>query len=431
MKYLAVVVMLGLAAAAFLLPGSEDSEFGTAPGTETPPVSICPVVEAGGRTTDIAVLSSINGTGRISTFSAGDATGTLDFRTGGSGSVVVAASEAGAIGQAGALVEMPSETTASGVSISGEGSRAAESCADIPTGQSFISGGTTASGASFEVQLLNPYAGEAVLEMTVTSDAGIESDERFESVIVPPLSTLPLNLTDIIPGREDISVNIETLRGSVLAVGRQTLDGETAVWRAVEPGLDWWLPVPEGGGLKQMRLATPSNAPVEYQVDVYGLSGEVESYQEAFESGTLEARGQTRVGLAAITGRAFGVHVTSTGPLVATLWIDSPTGGTAATTASPVDAPVWLLPGALAPPGGSGSLVILNSSVDDVDVSVRSLRETSLERSFDLAAEQVLTVPLVAAEGYRVEATGPVIALWVSEIGGAGTAALGIPIQDG
>lgn len=430
MKYVVVAVMFGLALAAALLPAPDETDFGSTPGTEMPPVSICPIVAGGGRTTDIAILSSVNGAGRISTFSAGTETGSLDFRTGGSGSVIVPAADAGAIGVSGALIEMPSETTVAGIRISGAESRGAEACGDIPTGQSFLAGGTTAGGAVFEIQLLNPYAGESVLDLTVTSDAGIESNERFDSVIVPPLSTLTLNLAEIIPGREAISVNIETLRGSALAVGRQTIDGEIAIWRAVEPGLDWWLPVPEGDGTKQLLIATPSNAPIDYQVDLYQPGAEAETYQEAYETGTIDSRGQTRLGLAAITPEAIGVHVSATGPVVAALWVDSETG-MAATTASPVDAPVWLLPGAFSPPGGSGSLVVLNSGVDDVTVNVRSLEENSVARNFELAADRVLTVPLVAADGYRVESTGPVVALWTSELGGAGTAAIGIPIQDG
>lgn len=430
MRYAAVVVMFGLAVAAALLPVPDEAEFGATPGTEMPPVSICPIVAGGGRATDIAILSSVNGAGRISTFSAGSETGSLDFRTGGSGSVIVPATDAGAIGVSGALIEMPSETTVAGVRVSGAEARAAEACADIPTGQSFLSGGSTAAGAVFEIQLLNPYAGEAVLDLTVTSDAGIESNERFDSVIVPPLSTLTLNLAEIIPGREMIAVNIETLRGSALAVGRQTIDGETALWRAVEPGLDWWLPVPGGAGTKQLIIATPSNAPIDYQVDLYQPGADDETYQESFETGTLDARGQTRVDLAAITPEAVGIHVSSTGPVVAALWVDSETG-MAATTASPVDAPVWLLPGAFSPPGGSGFVVVLNSGVDDVTVNVRSLQETSLVRNFEVPADRVLTVPLVAADGYRVESTGPVVALWTSEIGGASTASIGIPIQDG
>ncbi len=430
MRYVAAVVMLGLGAASLILPATEEAGYGPEPGTLVPPVSICPVVEAAERTTDIAVLSSINGPGRISTFSAGSETGSLDFRTGGSGSVVVSAAEAGGIGVSGALIEMPSETTASAVLTSGPDSRAAETCAEIPAGESFISGGSTASGARFVVELLNPYAGEAVLDLTVTSDAGIESDDRFDSVIVPPLSTLSVSISDIIPGREDISVYIETLRGSALAVGRQDLEGESSVWRAVAPGQDWWLPVPEGVGSKQLLISTPSNAPIDYQVDLYGLAGDVESYQESFVSGSLEARSLTQIDLTAISPDAVGVRVIGTGPLVATLWMEDEQG-VATTTASPVDAPTWLLPGASTPPGGSGSLVVLNSGVDDVTVSVRSLQEISLTRDFDLQAERVLTVPLVAADGYRVESTGPVVVLWTSEIGEARTLAGGIPIQDG
>lgn len=430
MRFAAVIVMFGLAVAATLLPAPDSADFDPSPGTAMPPVSICPIVAGGGRTTDIAILSSINGTGRISTFSAGNETGSLDFRTGGSGSVVVPAAEAGAIGVSGALIEMPSETTVSGVRISGAEARAAEACGDIPTGQSFLSGGSTAGEAVFEIQLLNPYAGEAVLDLTVTSDAGIESNERFDSVIVPPLSTLSLNLADIIPGRESISVNVETLRGSALAVGRQTIDGEIAVWRAVEPGQDWWLPVPPGEGTKQLLIATPSNAPVDYQVDLYQPGAEGDTYQESYETGTLDARGRTGIELAAITPEALGIRVISTGPVVASLWVDSG-AGMSATTASSVDAPVWLLPGAFAPPGGSGSIVVFNSGVDDVTVNVRSLQENSLARNFELPSERVLTVPLVAADGYRVESTGPVVALWTSELGGASTAAIGIPVQDG
>ncbi len=142
---------------------------------------------------------------------------------------------------------------------------------------------------------------------------------------------------------------METSRGSALAVGRQTTEGETAIWRAVEAGQDWWLPVPVGGAVKQMLLATPSASEVEYQVDFYGPDG----FVEALESGVLPARGEVRVDLAAITESSAGLRVISTGPVVPLLWMDS-AAGMAATTASAVDAPLWLLPGASGPAGGVG-----------------------------------------------------------------------------
>ncbi|MFZ0013421.1 MAG: hypothetical protein WAL25_04825, partial [Acidimicrobiia bacterium] len=158
--------MFALAGAVWLLPAPEPAVHGPNPGSEVPPVSICPVVAAAGRSTQISVLSSVNGQGRVSTFAAGEETGSLDFRTGGSGSVTLDAEEAGGLGVSGALIEMPSEATASGVLISGDAVRAAESCADTPTDEAFLSGGSTAGANTFELQLLNPYAGEASVQLT-------------------------------------------------------------------------------------------------------------------------------------------------------------------------------------------------------------------------------------------------------------------------
>jgi hypothetical protein len=243
---------------------------------------------------------------------------------------------------------------------------------------------------------------------------------------VPALSAITLELTEIIPGRESISVYLETTKGAVLAVGRQTIEGRTAMWRAVEPGLDWWIPVPEGGATKQLRIATPEGVEVEYQIDFYGPDG----FVAAFDSGVIGPRGRVSFPIADVTEEAVGIRVISTGPVVPTLWIDSP-AGLAATAASPVDAPLWLLPGAQGPPSGSGSIVILNSGLEPVLVNVRTQREDSVVRDFEVAAEGILVVDLVAADGYRVEASGPVVAMWVSQLQGAGTAAMGIPIQDG
>lgn len=426
MRYVAIFLMVLLAVAAVVLPTPAAEEYGDVPATEIPPVAICPLAETAGETTDVSVLSSISGQGRLSTFAAGDETGATDFRTGSAGSVVIPAADAGAVGFAGGLVEMPSEGTAAGVTFRGGGSLASEACADIPTGNSFITGGSTASGAVFQLQLLNPYAGEAIVDLTVTTDAGIESDEQFDGVIVPALSTRTLNFADIIGGRERISVDIETTTGAVLAFGRQTNEGRTALWRAVEPGQDWWIPAPEGGGTKQLRIGSPNASEVEYQVDLYGPDGFVEGHA----GGVIGPRGRVTVPMAGVTSQALAMRVVTTAPVVPTLWIDSPEG-LAATSGSQVDAPAWFLPGASLSPGGSASIVILNSGLDPVSVSVWPLGPNSLSRSFELDAEGLLVVDIVEADGYRVEASGPVVAMWASSLDAAGSVAIGIPVLDG
>jgi hypothetical protein len=426
MKYVVVVAIAALGLAGMLLPATEPVTADAVPASELPPVAICPVVEVGERHTNLSVLSSVNGAGRLSTFSAGEVTGSLDFRTGGTGAVTVAAAEANAVGVSGGLIEMPSDATAAAALITSPELRAAESCADIPSGQTFISGGSTVSGSLFEIQLINPYAGEATVDLTVTTETGIESDHRFDAVIVPPLSTITRDLTQIIPGREQISVRVDTTRGSVLTFGRQTTDGASALWRAVPAGQEWLLPVPPGGPLKRMIIATPENAEIEYQVDLFGPDG----YVEGHATGVLEPRGLALVPLAAVSDGAFGVRVIATGPVVASLWMSSDQT-LASTTASQVEAPVWLLPGASSPPGGSGSLVILNAGIETATVNIRTLGDQAVVRSVDVAAEGVLVEDLVAAAGYRVEASSPVVAMWTSNLGGEGTAATGIPLQDG
>jgi Family of unknown function (DUF5719) len=424
-RLIAAAAMTVLGLVAILLPTPEPPAPGAETGLETPPISVCPVVEAGDEHSMLSVLSSINGEGRVSTFAAGNETGATEFSTGASGSVTIPADDVSAVGFTGALIEMPSETTASGVTVAGPSGFAAESCADTPSGQAVISGGSTANDGSFRLLLLNPYAGEATVELTVSTETGLESDSRFNSVIVPALSTIPIDMNAIIPERETISVTVTTTRGSVLVAGRQISAGRSAVWRAVEPGVDWWLPAP-AGETKQLLITNPSASEVQYQLDFYGPDGFVESLQ----SGVIGGRAEVRLPLAELSPEAIGVRVIASEPVVSTLWVDS-AESLAATTASQVDAPSWLLPGARGPAGGAGNVVVLNTGLEAVTVTIRSLKEQSLVRDFELAAEDVLVTGLVEADGYRIEASGPVVALWTAQTGGDGSVALGIPLQDG
>lgn len=425
MRYIAAAVMVALGLTAILVPPAEAPTPGVETGLESPPISVCPVVETANRHSALSILSSIDGEGRISSFAAGSETGALEFRTGGSGSVTLQAADVGAVDFTGTLIEMPSETTASGVTVTGGAGFAAESCADTPSGLALISGGSTADG-SFQILLLNPYAGEAIVDMVVATETGLESDARFSSVVVPAHSRINMDMTDIIPGRERISVTMTTTRGSVLAAGLQAIGNRTALWRAVEPGVDWWLPTPAGGESKQLLITNPSASQVQYQLDFYGPDGLV----ELMADGILEPHGEVRIPLTEQTTDAVGYRVIAAEPVVSTLWVDS-AEGLAATTGSQMEAPTWLLPGARGPAGGAGRAVVLNSGLDGVTVTVRSLKEESLVRDFELAAEDVLVVNLVEANGYRIEATGPVVALWTAQSEGDGSAAVGIPLQDG
>ncbi len=426
MKYVSLMIGLTLAVGVLLTPAPDAPEPGPAAGVEEPPVAVCAIEEGSGRTTEVVILSTVNGPTRLTLFASGESAGSISQPTGASGSVMIPVVDVAAVGTVGGLVELPISSSAAGVIVTGAESMSAESCADVPTRQSFISGASTIGGHAFELHLMNPYAGQAVVELVVRSDAGIESNDRFESVVVPARSSTVVDFTELIPGRETLSITVETVKGSVIAVGRQSIDDESAVWNAVEGSQDWFLPIPAGGGSKRLLIATPSEVEVEYQIDYYGPEG----LEEVYAEGTLSPRGQDSFDLAAITEEAAGVRVISTGPVVPTLWINSDSG-LGITTASAVEAARWFLPGAGAIVGGRASVVILSVGIDEAVVSVRSLRAGSLVRAINLPADSVVEIALETADGYLIESTGPIVAMWVTRRVGAGIAAMGVPILDG
>ncbi len=426
MKYASLIVGLALAVGVFVIPAPDAPEPGPAAGVVEPPVAVCAIEEGSGRTTEVVILSTIDGATLLTLFASGEPAGSIGQPTGASGSVIIPVVDVAAVGTVGGLVELPISSSAAGVIVTGAESMSAESCADVPTRQSFITGASTIGGHAFELHLMNPYAGQAVVELVVRSDAGIESNDRFEAVVVPARSSTVVDFTELIPGRETLSIAVETVKGSVMTVGRQSIGHESAVWKAVEGSQDWFLPVPQGGGSKRLLIATPSDTEVEYQIDYYGPEG----LEEVYAEGTLSPRGQDSFDLAAITEEAVGVRIISTGPVVPTLWMNSESG-LGITTASAVEAARWFLPGAGAIVGGRASVVILSVGIDEAVVSVRSLRAESLVRAINLPADSVIEIALETADGYLIESTGPIVAMWVTRSDGVGIAAMGVPILDG
>lgn len=422
--WVAVVIALGLAAA--LLPPSDSPTAGEAPGLESPPVAVCPLVEVGDRSTRVDVASLVEGDGRMIAFSAGSILGEAEFSISTEGSTSVAGRDSGAIASSGGLLEFPDVNSAAAVRVEGETSRAAESCVGAPSEQALLGGGATSGVSGFEVLLVNPYSAEAVADLAVVSESGLESDSRFEGIIVPASSTRTIDMGVIVPGRDQLSVTVETRRGALIGYGLIRSEGQQAIWRAVAPAQDWWLPVPAGEGPKLITVSSSLAADLEYQVDLYGPEG----FQEGFATGILTPRGQFQLDLGELSNDAMAVRVSASSPVVTTLFMRS-NGGYGITSGSPVDALTWLLPAAGAGAGGTGQLVLLNSGVDVVEVEVRALTLGASTDTLQLAAEQVAVLAMTEVTGYRVDASGPLVALWLDEVPGDSALAIGTPLNDG
>jgi hypothetical protein len=425
MRLLGVALVTALAAGAYLMPAPEAPGPGPAPGVEEPAVAVCAVEEGAGRTTEISVLSTVDGPSSVTLFTGGGTAGSIGQETGASGSIVVPVVDVAAVGTVGGLVEMPNARSAAGAVVFGSESLSAEACGTAPEPLTLITGGSTASGKTFVLHLMNPYAGEAIVELDVRSEAGAESNDRFETVIVPSLSSTFVDFTDLIPGREAISVTIETVTGRVMAVGRGGNARGSAVWRATAPTQDWFIPIPAGPGPKELVIATSSDSEVAFQVDIYGPAG----FEEGFISDTLPSRGRSTIDLAGISAEAMGVRIVAAGPLVPVLLIDSEEG-LAATTGSPVSASRWFIPGASSVEGGWSTVVVLNVGIEDGSVTFRPLREGTSTRTIDVESDAIVEIGLESADGYLIESTSPVAVLWSAQREGGVLLTTGVPIFD-
>jgi hypothetical protein len=243
---------------------------------------------------------------------------------------------------------------------------------------------------------------------------------------VPSRSSTLVDLSEITPGRERLSVVVETESGRVIAVARQSGVADAAIWNGVAPATDWLIPIPTGGVPARVLVGNPSGLDIEYQVDIYGPGG----LEEAAIADVIPPGGQASIDLAGLEPVTRAVRVVSAGPVVAQLWSEDESA--LGVTTGAVEASVrWLLPGSLAAGVESGRIVILNPGLEDARVTIRSLRQASSQRTLSVPAESVVELVLEAADGFSIESNAPVVALLAATGSAGGALSMGVPISDG
>jgi hypothetical protein len=388
-------------------------------------MAVCAVEEGSGRSTNIAVASTVDGSGTLTAFAAGSAVGSHDFATE-SGASSIAVADIAAVGVGGALLELPATASAAAAVVVGADSLSVDTCPAASGPDLILGGASTLSDQRFEVQLMNPYAGEAIVDIVVQSDAGLESSTELDSVIVPARATKVVNLAEILPGREWMTVAIEVETGGVLAVGRLGIGNDSAVWDAVAPAQEWFIPTPHGLESRQVVIAA-RDSDVEYQVDFYGPDGVV----EALETGQITARSQAIVDIGAMTPVASAIRVVTTAPVGAFLRITNDTA-VALASGAPTSASGLLVPGAGSIPGASGWIAVLNPGLEDVTIEVTTLRNVPETVTVGVPAGEVVEVVVSAdpALGYLISGDGPLVASWSTAIGGSIGVGMAAPIPD-
>lgn len=430
MKRLLVVVVAGLlVAAALMVPTPRPPESGPLPDLAEPRFAVCLVEEGAGRSSEISIASFDAGGAQTDLYSNGRLVGSLGQTIPERGSSVIPVVDITAVGTVVGMVELPSSAGGAATLTRGTGSLAAEGCVSGAPTDSYLAGGNTVGGGDFDVYLMNPFAVDAAVRLAVSSEVGSESNSRFESITVLARSFVVIEMRQLIPGREDIRVNVETLGGRVVSFARQASDGLAAVWAGSEMATDWYLPLPGSG--EQVRIGSPAGPDVEYQVDVYGESGTI----AAVLTGLIPANGEFVFNPADHASEELGpvraVRVITNSPSVTTLQLrgEGRFGVTAGATSA---SRRWVAPGSLeappppesdgeseVPPLPAGRLVILNPGIEDAFVVVSPSGPSGAAIELTVPAEGVAQFDFGTADAHFIESDMPVVVLWVAGDGDA------------
>lgn len=424
MKWISPVVVLLLGIAIIFLSAPTSPSPNAAPGIDPPPVAVCAVNESSSRTTKVAVASTVAGPGELTVFAGGSAVGSAPFATGTSGSSTIPIFDISAVGKAGALIEFPTADSAAATVSAGAEAVAAEVCSRVPNRQVVIGGATTIEDRQLEIQLMNPYSAEAVVDIVATSESGRESNDGLNTITVPPQTSILVDIDSLLPGRESLVLVVQASRGSVVAVAREEKHDDSAVWRAVAPSENWLVAIPTYAGLREVIIASSAPADVEYQIDVYGPEGlEVEAID-----GVITGGSQNVIDVSTISPGAVALRVVATSPIGVFSRFSTPTG-LALTTGSPAEAAEWLLPGAGSIPG-IGRVVMVNVGLEAAEVTVAELREISNSNVIIVQPAQVIEVPLDGnlSDGVSLLSDGLIVPMWISETPTAVAASAGAPL---
>ncbi len=427
MKWITPIVMVVFGVAAILLPAPEPPSAGLEPGTSSPPVAVCATDESGTRSTDLSVLSTVAGSGDITIFSGGGTVGSGEFVTGTSGSVTVPVGDVAAVGRAASLIEFPAVDSSAAAVTVGATAVSAETCSRVPDRQVVIGAGSTIEDRIFQLQLMNPYSAEAVADITAFSESGRESNDSLQSVVIPPRSSVVVDIGLILPGRESLVLVVDATRGSVVTSVQGEIAADSAVWKAVPPEPIWYLPVPVYSGTRDVVIANPTAAAVAYQIDVFGPNGLEE---EALE-GTISAEGQEIIDVKSISPAALAVRVVAEAPVAVFGRFETPSA-LGIGNAAPAPASEWLLPGAGTRDGRVARLVLVNVGVEETDATVTELRQRSRSRVFTLAPGEVIEVVLdePATDGVSISSDGQLVPFWFTQLGDSIAVSSGFTLGD-
>ncbi len=308
----------------------------------------------------------------------------------------------------GAVVDMDAGSVAVSQEISSSPGWSATPCATAGSAAWYFATGFTMANAGVELSLLNPYPSESVVDLSFTTNQGLETPEEFQGLVVPGDGMLSVNLGDHLRRRQAIATTVTARTGRVvawktswvlkpqpgavlagttaasspLADPSWPVPGVTATLGISSPGTSWtWPDGMAGNGVaEQYLIYNPGPNTADVRLSIGLAEGQAEPFDLSvgpYQVQAVVSEQQVRIP----AGVAHSAVLVSTNgiPVVAERWISagapSAWEGIGELPGGQIAAGNWLVPDIRAGPYRHAVLVLYNPGAVPVQATVSSLRQ--------------------------------------------------------
>ncbi|MBV8949839.1 MAG: hypothetical protein JOZ99_03115 [Actinobacteria bacterium] len=153
-------------------------------------------------------------------------------------------------------------------------------CARQAAGSWYLAAGTTVKGAQQWLSLFDPFADDAIVDVTFLTDAGPQAPQALQGLVVPRRTKIDVSVHDNVPRQGIVAAQVHARIGRVVAEQVMLFDGSNGqtgmslALGAPSLALDWYAPAGiVVGGTDRMIVANPGDNAATVTVDVV-LDGE-------------------------------------------------------------------------------------------------------------------------------------------------------------
>ena len=435
-----LVVMVGAAAAGFLVPRPADAPDPLAgliiekPGLTSPTEAglwYCAWAQSNASRDSLLSIASMESGSASFTFPVaipGTDPDTAMLETVGPGASELQLSEIAQRGDSPFLIEFDSGPSAATVIVGGD-MLAADACVSQGPDVWYFAGGSTMPGEELTLRIFNPFPETAKVTVGGVSEIGVEALGDFRSWSINARSWRDIALQQELNSRLDLVVSVTVNEGWVVPAMALRTETDDAWWPGSGVAETWEFPVVGTPGMEgSLVVSNPGAGPVTLTVDLYTPEGPVLGAVVL----QLERDAPVRIDLSGLAGANYGARVSATGPVTAAA-IASGEGGLAVTSGAQDGSRTWLLPGLRTAGLEEATLWLLNTHEDAVSVTVSILTGGGLVGetvSVDAGTVQAFGPVPEGGLGYLVDSPFPLTAAW-SIVSPTGIAyASGLPVGD-